>query len=353
MPTFGLLAQTGGTGQQVTVRVTCYAPGADPVLEGPFATSKPGPNGGQSIPRTLDDFRLGRSNYVTLAANPARYGQWFDMGTITYVSNIDNRQYTIQKVVGYVHDTGCAFKTQGERGACCAKYNTCGEAVRKMDIAYGDFRSGRNVGLVNSGPVCGNVLTIWTQIGGPLNVQPNVTAGPYVNTYSPSIATPGPGSAGYTFQTGYPANNTGFPSATGYSANNIGYPTTIGSQQSFNSQQSAPAISSSLTSQPVSLEPYNPNMSPPVKGGASVSHLVVWPKTIKRGATLSVIWTSVNMTKDSCQVLFAGQEFAKANEGSKPLKTATSDSAMLTFTLRCQDSQGQYKETSDSAMILQ
>lgn len=327
------------TPQQVTARVTCYAPGADPRIEGPFATSRPGPNGGQNIPKTLDDFRLERSNYVTLAAHPARYGQWFNMGTITYVSNLDSRRYTIQNVIGYVHDTGCAFMNPSERGSCCQRYGTCGEVHRKFDVAYGDYRSGGNVGLVNSGPICGNVLASWQQIGGPLNTPPQVTAGDYVYTYDSSIARPGPGFGGFPGAAPYQGGSGLFP------ANNVGYPTNIGYPTGGSTAGNGGSAGGSAS------VPYYPNTSQPVPGGTSVFNLVLWPKSVQRGGTVTVVWTSVNMAKDSCQVLFDGQEFAKSNEGSKPFRTVTSDPGTISFTLRCQHAQGQYKEQSASATI--
>lgn len=179
---YAALPPTDGAGTPTSVKITCYAPGADPNMEGPFATSRPGADGGGSVPYTLDDFRQGKSKYVTLAANPMHYGKWFNMGTVTYVSNLDGRRYTISNAVGYVHDTGCAFKGSGEKGSCCAKYNTCSDAYRKMDVAYGDFRANNaNKGLVNSEAYCGNRSATWMQIGGPLTSPPSVSGGEYVS----------------------------------------------------------------------------------------------------------------------------------------------------------------------------
>ncbi len=181
MAAFAAPSPTENISIPTSVKVTCYAPGADPNIEGPFATSKPPAEGGRAIPFTLDDVRLGQSKYVTLAANPMHYGKWFNMGSVTYVSNLDGRRYTISNVVGYVHDTGCAFKGGNEKGSCCAKYNTCADVYRKMDVAYGDFRQNNaNKGLVNSGAFCGSRDATWTQIGGPLTTAPTVTGGEYV-----------------------------------------------------------------------------------------------------------------------------------------------------------------------------
>jgi hypothetical protein len=148
------------------------------------------------------------------------------------------------------------------------------------------------------------------------------------------IGTPPPiGSAAYgQLGTGIPANNVGYPT-------NIGYPT--GGSTAGNGGSAGGSAS----------VPYYPNTSQPVPGGTSVFNLVLWPKSVQRGGTVTVVWTSVNMAKDSCQVLFDGQEFAKSNEGSKPFRTVTSDPGTISFTLRCQHAQGQYKEQSASATI--
>jgi hypothetical protein len=51
-----------------------------------------------------------------------------------------------------------------------------------MDIAYGKFAPGQNVGLVNNSPVCTNKDSSWTQIGGPLSTAPIVGTGVPVQT---------------------------------------------------------------------------------------------------------------------------------------------------------------------------
>jgi len=105
-------------------RVTYYAPGPGDKMEGPWATSRPNPATGQRIPSTLDDVRLGRSPYVTVASDPSRYGQRVQLGDLTYRSPIDGKTYTVPQVQGVVHDTGSAFKGRPD----------------KLDVAAGDFR---------------------------------------------------------------------------------------------------------------------------------------------------------------------------------------------------------------------
>jgi hypothetical protein len=65
----------------------------------------------------------GRDLAVTLASDPSRYGETINVGTITFVSPIDGKQYTLDNVHGFVHDTGSAFKGRPE----------------KVDIAVSDY----------------------------------------------------------------------------------------------------------------------------------------------------------------------------------------------------------------------
>lgn len=155
---------------------TCYGPGKDPIIEGPFATSKPGLNG-QAIPITLDDVRKaadgGRSIPVTLAANPMHYGKYYNIGTIVYTSAIDGATYKMENVMGYVHDTGSAF-----REGSCKKYGTCTDIYRKLDIAHGDYRFTYTRGGLfdlNRGPSCAKINKTVCQIAGPLTTPPQVT----------------------------------------------------------------------------------------------------------------------------------------------------------------------------------
>src|SRR5262245_49688163 len=105
-------------------RVTFYAPGPGDPMEGGFETSRANPLTGDLVPSTLDDVRLGRSPFVTLASDPRRYGETINLGPITYRSPLDNQTYTLPSVTGYVHDTGSAFRGRPD----------------KLDVAVGDFR---------------------------------------------------------------------------------------------------------------------------------------------------------------------------------------------------------------------
>ena len=105
---------------------TFYGPGPGGRMEGGFATSRPN-QAGTNVPITLDMVRSareqGRDLDVTLASDPSRYGETINVGTVTYVSPIDGKQYTLNNVHGFVHDTGSAFKGRPE----------------KVDIAVSDY----------------------------------------------------------------------------------------------------------------------------------------------------------------------------------------------------------------------
>jgi hypothetical protein len=172
-------------GTQVRAVTTFYAPGAGGArsVEGPWATSKANLEGltnaqGHPIPRTLDDVRLGKSSYVSLATHTSRNGQFFKLDPVTYRSPIDRQWYTgvkniaeqgfvfggtlvkptysenLANVIGYSHDWGRAFR-----------YNTS-----KFDVAVGDFRGWRHssaAAFVNYQPYGMNQLRTWQQISPP------------------------------------------------------------------------------------------------------------------------------------------------------------------------------------------
>ncbi|MEY4747343.1 MAG: hypothetical protein RLZZ416_392 [Candidatus Parcubacteria bacterium] len=310
----------GGT--PITARVTCYAPGAGGNIEGPFATSRPDRDG-RAIPHTLDDVRFGRSKYVTLAGNPANYGKWYNMGTISYISIVDNHQVTLQNVVGYVHDTGSAF-----REGTCARYSTCTDIYRKFDIAYGDFRRGGNVGLVNSMPFCANKNTAWKQVGGP--VTTTVTTGPQV--YVPP---PPPSGSGYpqNFAPSYPQRASA-PAGSPFA--NV-TPTS----QNYFATQGVPAQQGSAAQQLIDAirNPATISSNLPVNYAAE---LVAQPPSITRGMSIHVSWSSVGMkTGDPCVLAQEGKALARKNSGSITISTTQATSrGTIHFVLGCVSQSG-------------
>ncbi|MFM2414922.1 MAG: hypothetical protein RI911_615 [Candidatus Parcubacteria bacterium] len=98
----------------ITFYVPHNSPGCRTSMEGCVETSRPGLDG-QRVPRSLDDVRAGRAKFVTLASDSSNYGKYFNIGTITYLSAEDKQKHTVQNVIGYVHDTGGAFKGKPQK----------------------------------------------------------------------------------------------------------------------------------------------------------------------------------------------------------------------------------------------
>lgn len=199
--TFGEQRTTQPIGGAFDARTTFYGPGAGGTVQGGFETSRPGLDG-EYVPRTLDDVRLGKADAVTLATAPENYGKYYDMGAVTYKSNIDGVTYTgdkdlaaakgytysenLENVTGYAHDTGAAFRAGG-----CGAWGTCGERLNKFDVAVGDFRgwSGGEAYkfLVSQGQEFGgNRLNEFQQIAGLPSGSTNPWgSGPVASTYQP------------------------------------------------------------------------------------------------------------------------------------------------------------------------
>ena len=129
----------------------------------------------------------------------------------------------------------------------------------------------------------------------------------YLSNYGSSY--PGPVSTGYPVSTGAPVS-TGNPVSTGPVAQptipNPVMPTGTG-----------------VGTIPVPVTP--------------VAVLLVQPKTIRKGGTASVSWSSVGMSGDLPCQLFSGTSFiAQGNGGSRNFDTAAiSASSTVTFTLQC------------------
>lgn len=211
-------------GYPTQVLVTCYAPGVGGTIEGPFATSRPGLDG-QAIPRTLDDVRLGKSKYVTLACNPANYKKFYMIGTMQYVSVIDDQKYTLSNLIGYCHDTGGAFTSSG-----CSRWNTCDSIYKHFDIAYGDFRPyPQKEKLANYG-ICAKTNQTWKQIGGQVDTFP-----------ATGVTNNGP--SGYTYPSNYLTQATN---------GNQNVWQTLGQPLLGNSSQSSASVPSSYSTTPSS-----------------------------------------------------------------------------------------------------
>lgn len=168
----------------ITFYVPHNSPGCRTSMEGCVETSRPGLDG-QRVPRSLDDVRSGRARFVTLASDSSNYGKYFNLGTITYTSALDKQKHTVQNVVGYVHDTGGAFR--GKPQKLDVNTTICQNCT---DAQASALASGRNVSFTpsNQGLVdpagtgntgYGNVLTGNPQAGAgttPTGVQSGSTS---------------------------------------------------------------------------------------------------------------------------------------------------------------------------------
>jgi hypothetical protein len=337
---------------------TFYAPGA--TVSGPFnmqGSGVPaypdaeGQNNSESL-HTLDDVRMGKSRYVTLASARVMKGRWYCIGAVVYTSPIDRQTHTLTNVVGYVHDTGCAFN-----GSCSSNFlNQFSRGVvrtDKMDIALGRFYGwGAGVAAqfviknLNRAPSSWQLITGLPVAGSSNNPSacngtPSEAGVPYVAQYSPTSITD-------------PYSTYGNFGAFGNGGMFSGAQGMTGTFQPINGSQSNGILYGKDYNygegNGASPNDQDKNLAPP---GESAMNLLLWPKTVLRGESINVIWTSVNMAKDSCQVLFDGQVFATGSEGSKQFKTVTWDKSAPSFVLRCKDSAGNVREVSDTAQITQ
>lgn len=279
---------------------------------------------------TLDDVRLGRCKYVSLAANPAYAGRYFYMGTVRYASPIDKgngkgQEYELTDVIGYVNDTGCAFKAPGESGSCCAKYNTCSGVGKKFDVAVGDFRGWNAVNasqFVDRQRYCSNFNTIFYQVGGAPVTPPPVTSQP-VGTGDIAIVKGNPVGTNYgPFGLGIqpytpPGGIVGLsPNQGAFSGQGAS------SGMGASSGTGATPVSALLNGQsPLGVSTGSGSGSgsdadSDGKTGLSASIIVVQPKNARAGLVI-VSWTSVNMKPSSCKVMKDGEEFATGNEATK------------------------------------
>jgi len=95
-------------GTDINPVLTAFGPSTTGnTMQGPLEPSKPNLTG-EFKQFTLDDFANGKANYVTVAGDPATYGQRFVIPTITY-NNPSGQPVTLNNVPAFVHNTGDAF----------------------------------------------------------------------------------------------------------------------------------------------------------------------------------------------------------------------------------------------------
>jgi hypothetical protein len=330
-------------------KITFYAPGAGGIVEGGFETSRPNV-AGRNIPMTLDDVRLGNYRYVTLAANEAHYGKYYYMGTVSYQSPIDGKWYQLNDVVGYVNDTGGAFRASG-----CARWNTCADIGRKFDVAVGNFTglSGASASkFVDAQPDGRNALRSMCQIDGPITAMPTSKylfqgARP---EFIPESSSSGGAMSSILRSLGLGASQQpqqGMSVSTGQSA----YPT----QGAYPSQEAIPNNDIPITGTSGSSGSSGAGGGTP---GPAVATMVVHTPVVSRGGTLLISWSSVNMSSiPLCRLSAAlpGAEEAsvkESNDGSEKIRVpVTTSVGEAAFRLRCVSASGQAVEKTATANI--
>ncbi len=290
---------TGATYSIANKIITYYVPhnaqGCASSMEGCVATSCPyaEPLGGayRRVPVCLDDVRLKGAKYVTLSSAQSNYGKYYNLGTITYKSALDDKMHTVENVIGYVHDTGCAFN-----GTCSAamrarygfssaprpdKIDVCTTVCPLCDDAQaGAYATGRNVSLARS------------RAGAPDPVE----------VYG------GDGAYGSPFSYGQPQQGMQVSAGQGARASGV-----------------APGIGGGNT-------PANPGTQSDVPGvnssptpGPGVATLVIQSEKVRRGNAILVAWSTLGMKTDAVCKLFlklpgqAETEVAEGNGGARPL----------------------------------
>ena len=310
--------------------ITYYVPIAGActsTMQGCVATSCPGLKNNSKTPTCLDAVRLEGAKYVTIASAAENYGKYYHLGTITYRSAIDNQMHTVHNVVGYVHDTGCAFN-----GTCSAamrarygfssvprpdKLDVCTTVCANCtDAQASALAAGKNVSLVRSTEGVYDPVT--PMYGNPRNPYSPVSVSPY-SGYGGARASQGVGSTG-----GSQAMST---------------------QGATSPLSVSPAPVSSLLSGAQGGTTNNQTLFP---NGLSAGSIFVQPARISRGSSVLISWTSVNM-KSSCSIIHDGTVLAQGSDGSKRITISPSASGSTTFALECLTAAG---ETHRSAQTI-
>lgn len=310
-------AQPCGTTNKI---ITFYVPhsGANCAtsLQGCIATSKPGLDG-KAEPISVDAVRLGKAKYATCASDPSNYGNYYNIGTITYRSALDMQKYTVQNVVCYVHDTGGAFRGRPD----------------KLDLA------------TTLCPTCTEAQAASIGRGGAVNI-----AGTGVFDRSVSALTSGflSGLTGnqvlsqdyYCITSVTPVVVTNVPAGTPFPSNCYNKPPQAATQSPIAqliSRLTAPSAQSAPQSPVTPISQPTPTTPTPTTSGTSTpaALLIAQPTAVSQGNPLLVSWSSVGMSTGApCRVLQNGTLLSAQNAGSKVVQTKAL-SGTVTFTLTC------------------
>jgi hypothetical protein len=123
-------------------------------------------------------------------------GNYYNIGTVTYRSALDNQMHTVQNVVGYSHDTGGAFK--GRPDKIDVNTTICQQCTDKQASA---LAAGKNVSIIpsNEGLIDPNSDLAKSGFGNVLTGSPAPGAG----------VAPSPGAGGAGQPQIQPQNGTG------------------------------------------------------------------------------------------------------------------------------------------------
>ncbi len=89
----------------------------------------------------MEDFRTGKSDYVTIAADPSHYRETYTIPSYTFV-NAQGEKHTLTNVPAYVHDTGSAFQGRPRKFDIAADYSTGDAHGAKLDRWNADLNRG-------------------------------------------------------------------------------------------------------------------------------------------------------------------------------------------------------------------
>lgn len=281
-----------------TVNWTFYGPGAGGRMQGSMSAASKNLEGTNVI-RTLDDVRTGKSKYVTLASATAMKGRYYCIGTVTYTSppgnGGDGKTHTLENVVGYVHDTGCAFN-----GTCSCAFLSqfCDGRARtdKMDIAVGNFTGYDGsfaMSYITKNP--NRAPKDWTQLAGlPQQQQQN----------------PITQCGGEVRETGTPAPASVIPPKTDDPQNSL-------------TRLLAPATQPQPTPYPVSQSPYQSQVAPtglPVLNGADPMSYGDPTTMYPQGSVLQVPIPQIQGTATNSMLSVLFQQ-SSATSGIRSLQT--------------------------------
>lgn len=234
-------------------------------------------------PVCLDAVRLGKAKFVTIASAESNQGKYFHLGTITYRSALDQQMHTVENVVGYVHDTGCAFN------------GTCSRELRKK-YGFSDYPRPDKLDVCTTVcPTCDDKSASSYITGKGVSRIPSNRGSIDPHSISPtsrsvfSLLNP------FSYRQPQQAMSV----STGYGAQSSGG-VTSGSGAQGGTTNEIPGVNAS------------PNPGPPI------ATLVLQSTRAQRGKSIAVAWSTLGMRSDQkCKLSLGGSVVAEENGGSR------------------------------------